>query len=540
MVSSARHVITCVLLISSTALYAYSQTTPEAKDSTASISGKVTIKDKGAVGIVIGLLRVNSPNEKVRSYKAISDDQGNYKIINISPGHYQVVVATPLFVPDEAGRGKTILISKDETIENLDLPLVRGGVITGKVSDVEGRPAIEEEVSLYPLEGKWFYLTPRGVFTDDRGIYRIFGIPPGKYRVAAGPRNNFTRRGRGGLYSETFHPAAADAAQASIIEVTEGSEATNVDITFSRAVVRYSARGRIVDGRTGRPVPNVTYGLKTILENGFQSTTTGEVSNSQGEFKLENLVPGKYAVFVRPAPDVAWRADEARFEVIDHDITGLILKTTTGATLSGVMVLEGTADKALQASLSQIQLHAYFLDESLSDDNQYSSVIEQNGSFRIHALKAGTLAFTLSNHGRLQMVRVERDGIVYSKGLPIKEGEQISGVRVVLNYGSGTLQGVFKIEGGTLPPNAIRSVSVRRLGEDPNSFISYPNAAPVDARGQFIIEGLIPGTYEVNGVIYIVGTRRPFRATKQQVVITEGSATTITLTVNLESSPDRP
>ena len=455
MVSSARRAITCFLLISSSALYAYSQTNPE-------------------------------------------------------------------------------------TVEDVNIALVRGGVITGRVTDVEGRPAIEEEISLHPLEGgKWFYLTPVGIVTDDRGIYRLFGVPPGKYRVAAGQRDNLSRGRRGGLYSQTFHPAATDISQASIIEVGEGSEATNVDITFGRVSVRYSVSGRIVDGKTGRPMPNVSYGLAYFLESTTYITSTGAASNSQGEFKLENLAPGKYAVSLRPPADADWRADAARFEVIDQDITSLILKTTTGASISGVVVLEGTADKALQANLRNVRLHANLSTVGMSDLDNYSSSIEENGSFRIRGLRAGILGFSLSNHGRFQIVRVERDGIVYQKGIPIKESEQVSGVRLVLNYGSGTLQGVFKVE-GTLPENAVRSVSLRRLGEDPDSFTSVGSAAQVDARGQFLMEGLMPGTYEVNGAIYILGTRSPFRRTKQQVVVTDGGVTNVTLTVNLESTPDRP
>src|SRR5438045_7997757 len=90
----------------------------------------------------------------------------------------------------------------------------------------------------------------RGLFmesnarTDDRGIYRIFGVPPGNYRVAAGQReeSNFGSRTERAAYRLTFHPAAADISQASIIEVTEASEATNVDIAVGRTVTKYTDR----------------------------------------------------------------------------------------------------------------------------------------------------------------------------------------------------------------------------------------------------------------------------------------------------------
>ena len=541
MVSSARQAVTCFLLIFSGVVYAHSQTTLPAKTSTASISGKVTIKGKAAAGIVVGVRQMNSNNNQSRN-KAVTDDQGNYKIINIPPGQYQVVAVAPVYVSEDYGRGKTILINKDETVENVNIALERGGVITGKVTDSEGRPVIEEEVTLHPTERtRGFYYVPMSVRTDDRGIYRFYGLPPGKYRVGAGMSENFTGSRQRASYKLTYHPAAADVNQATVIDVTEGSEAGNVDITLGRTVAKYSAKGRIVDGQTGQPVPNVRYGLKYLIgEYGSGSTTTGAVSNSEGEFKLDNLSPGKYAVFFEPAPEDEFKADVVRFEVIDQDITGLIARTSKGATVSGVVVLEGTDDKTAQANFRNMRVFAGVLEDQRLAGEAQASVIEQDGSFRIRALKGGLLHFSVSNQGRFQIGRIERDGIVYPKGIQIKDGEHVSGVRISVNYGSGTVRGVFKIEGGALPQNAVTHVSLRRLGEDQDSLNSIAGAASPDARGQFFIEGVIPGTYEVTGSVYIIGTRSVFRSTKQQVVVSDGSVTNVTVTLNLEATPDRP
>ena len=52
MVSSGRQAIACILLILGVAIYSHAQTT-SAKEPTASISGKVTLKGKGVPGIVV-------------------------------------------------------------------------------------------------------------------------------------------------------------------------------------------------------------------------------------------------------------------------------------------------------------------------------------------------------------------------------------------------------------------------------------------------------------------------------------------------------
>jgi hypothetical protein len=155
-------------------------------------------------------------------------------------------------------------------------------------------------------------------------------------------------------------------------------------------------------------------------------------------------------------------------------------------------------------------------------------------------LKGGLLGFSISNQGRFQITRIERDGIVYPKGIRINDGEQVSGVRIILNYGSGTVRGIFKLEGGALPQNAVMHVSLRRLGEDQDWLNSMAGSANPDARGQFFMEGIIPGTYELMGAVYVLGSRGPLRTTKQQVVVTDGAVTNVTLTLNIDSTPDRP
>lgn len=548
MVSSARQAIACILVIFGAAICIQSQTFP-AKGPTATITGKVTVKGKGLPGVAVGLrLLESSGQQQSTRYKAVTDEEGNYRISNVPPGNYQVVTVAPAFAsPEEPGRGKTLIISKDETIENIDFALLKGGVITGRVTDSDGRPVVEQEVSILPVQmDSRFHYGPSSNRTDDRGIYRIFGVPAGNYRVAAGQMESESigRMGRGS-YRQTFHPAAADISQAGIIEVTEGSETSNIDITLGRTLVKYSARGRVVDGETSQPVANVGYGVQMFVnESRTSSTTFGAVSNSEGEFRLDSLSPGKYAVFIEPRPDSEWRAEAVRFEVIDQDVTGLVIKTSKAASVAGVVVFDGLDDKAGQAIFKGTRMYAHvtYANSINGPSHSQSSPINPDGSFRVAGLQAGLLAFSVLTRARLQVARVERDGVVYPKGIEIKEGEHISGVRVVVTLGNGTIRGVVKVETGTLPQNASVSVSARRLTDNPESMVwNSGGSAQVDARGQFLIEGLIPGTYEVNGYIYIPGSRGPMQPNaKQQVVITGEGVTSITLTVNLNSTSDRP
>ena len=88
-------------------------------------------------------------------------------------------------------RGKSVVVGEEEDIQNINFSLVRGGVITGKITDAQGRAVIQQSVNLYRASD--FQQQPlRQIFpantvqTDDRGIYRFFGLMPGRYKIASG------------------------------------------------------------------------------------------------------------------------------------------------------------------------------------------------------------------------------------------------------------------------------------------------------------------------------------------------------------------
>ena len=535
MFSSGRQAVACILLLLSTAVCAQSQSAVD-KTQNSSISGKVTFKGKGISGIAVGLqIRETMRSENTR-LRAVTDDEGKYRIANVPPGSYDVIVSAVLYVATTTRQ--SLIVGKSEAVENVDFALTRGGVITGKVTDSEGRPLIEEEVQIVAANKDSANFS-QSIRTDDRGIYRAFAIPPGKYTVYAGKEeyNSFGGPWDRAGYQRAFYSDGPDAAKPTAIEVSEGSEATNIDITLTRSLVKYSAYGRVVDGETGQPMPNVRYGAQMFVnENNSYSSTYGVVTNKDGEFRLDNLSPGKYAVYVEPPGDADWGAAAARFEVVDQDVEDLVVKTYKGGSASGVIVFEGGEIKTIQASLAKAQIYAHVSTQPGRRSN--SATVKPDGSFQLRGLGGGLLQLWISLPERVQIVRIERDGVAYSRGVPIKEHEHITGLRIVLNRADGTIRGVVKLETGAPPAGAQFYVSLKRLGED-NSYSTY-EGVQVDARGQFMASGLLPGTYELNAAIASgeVNSRTP-RAT-QQVVVSNGSVTNVELTLQPQTVPGRP
>src|ERR1041385_3131157 len=84
-----------------------------------SISGKVTIKGKGMSGITVGLRRSEMFNPSELAQRAVTDQDGNYKITNIAAGSYQVVPSAPAYVlTDTHTRARRIIDRKSTRLNS--------------------------------------------------------------------------------------------------------------------------------------------------------------------------------------------------------------------------------------------------------------------------------------------------------------------------------------------------------------------------------------------------------------------------------------
>jgi hypothetical protein len=236
-----------------------------------------------------------------------------------------------------------------------------------------------------------------GVQTDDRGVYRMFGVPAGRYTVSTGiGRETFYMTAISGraAYKQVFHPDVTDAAKATVIEVSEGSETGNVDIALGHSLPTFAASGHVLD-ESGRPVTNIRLGLQMTFGDQNSFSGVGSTPNSQGEFRMENLVPGKYAIFAFPQTENSLHTETLAFEIVDQDVEGLVIKASKGASLSGVVVLENSTDRAVLARLSQLRIVGFVRSSANAANFGLSSQVNADGSFSLSGLSAGKAFLSL-------------------------------------------------------------------------------------------------------------------------------------------------
>jgi hypothetical protein len=268
----------------------------------------------------------------------------------------------------------------------------------------------------------------------------------------------------------------------------------------------------------------------------LQAFNSGPRSDAKGEFQLASLGPGKYAVvlFRYGEKQLDLYADPAAFEIAGADATGVELRTYPGASLSGTATIEGSDDPAAaRDALVRLVLHAARRNEERDVIVATASSpgrFESDGSFRIVGLKPGEYRLGLNAWGApkgYSLLRVEREGAEVSGRLALAAGEQITGLRVVIGYGTGMIRGQVTVENGSLPDGARLWVMWRRPGEE-----AMIGSAQTDARRQFLVEGLYPGEYQIEVAYFPQREGKPVRSTKL-VSVSNGATAEVTIALDL-------
>jgi len=289
---------------------------------------------------------------------------GAFSFTDLPAGRYYLQASLGGYVRKGAGTidvGTSFEVADGQVRDDVSLPLWRGGVLVGRVTDEFGEPVTGVEIRVERFE--WgpggralttFALgaqSPLALSTNDLGEFRAFALPPGDY-VVSGRVRNFgapLTPGPGGDdlaegFLPTFYPGTSDLDAAQTVHV---DAAQVVATDFALVPGRMGRVSGTVARASGRPPTGLHVYLGVTTGNSSGRLDGGAV-NADGSFSIGNVPPGAYELEVREPGGGSGPDNEVAslpITIGTADISNLRLTARAGARITGRMEWEGSSDR---------------------------------------------------------------------------------------------------------------------------------------------------------------------------------------------------
>jgi Carboxypeptidase regulatory-like domain len=439
----------------------------------------------------------------------MTDVEGRYELAQLPAGRYQLKATRGGYVEVAYGqrrpfeRGRPLELGDGAVLQNIDFALPPGAVVTGRIVDETGEAVARVSVSLERaryIDSTRRLVAESGSFTDDRGEFRIFGVPPGDYVIVARfDASDLGSRDRV-RYVPTYYPGTPVVSEAQRVTVGGGQEVPGITIALARAATA-TVRGIVRSSGHASSGPFTFVAAREISGPQAYGHTATAIAAADGSFAIAGLLPGTYFVEARSPSDSEFGSREVVVE--GADVAGVTLMLSKGATARGRIRFDtGNPPQRLRAS--QVFVIPTFVEplayHQMADMSGGPPVTRDDWTFELHGLRGRGFirAGTMSDW---QMKRVRREGVDVTD-TPLDFATDIDGIEIELTQLLTTVSGGVLDDRGGMALDATVVVfadDAEKWG--PHS--RFIESARPDQQGRFAIRNLPPGRYVAIAVGYL-------------------------------------
>ena len=428
-----------------------------------------------------------------------TDDSGRFVMPALPPGKYLVTVSKPPYVDTVYGArrpgrpGTQIVLKEGEKRSDLVVRMIRGGAISGVITDEHGQPAVGVGVELVQPQRRagdqmlgmmvammTQMMLPRHT-TDDRGMYRFSGVPPGDYIISATPVD------LGGGDATVLTP---EIVQSAVRDLESSSKPA------SPTPPRPTSTVIGTDERPQRPVQNAGMSFASVSEVGM--TGRGGMGQTMG-----------YAAVYYPgttnAADAATIAVSPGEERANIDIVARPIPT---ARVEGVVFgPDGQPARGASVQLRGVDRVESFATMFTSlmrtaqtrPDGSFTLTGVAPGRYTVHARMRGTPITSVTPGSPQPGLPPSAPGLWAVAEVSV-DGLPVTGLAMTLQPGM-TISGRVVVDGAS--PQASLEMSTVTVAAWPMQVTDLTSmvggVGRVAADGTFSITGLTPGTYRLSG-----------------------------------------
>ena len=534
---------------------------------TATISGRITLGDNNASPVRRAAVTVAS-SDGLDPRSALTDDAGRFVIGGLPEGRYTLTAKKPAHLTSAYGArrperaGTVVVVAPGQHLENLEWSLPRGAVLAGRVTLAGGEPvpntgvmAIAERDS---TAGGMLSSGEMPFQTDDTGAFRIYGLSPGRYLVAAVPvfgRGEILQRddrdyddavrsmrqttpvapGTAAVPTDTakperpvgfapvYFPGTSSASEAVLVTVAVGEVKEGLDFVVSTVPIS-TLRGVLI-GADGQPATGATITPEQVgpaMPIAASMAARSTQPNARGEFTISNMAPGLYRIRARAggvtsnpgggfsvssAAQQHWASAEVT--VTGEDVDGFRLTLQPGLTFSGRLSTAGTSEapttwKGATVTVAPVTLSSPGAVPSVLNGVRgpmsRSATVDDEGRFDVSGLEPGEYELRVilpaGLSGRWSLAAVQHQGRdLRDAPLTFAQGS-ISSVDVVVTSTPAELSGRLTSESGAPATDyyVVAFPADRTLWHAASPRLRVMRPA---ADGLFSTRDLPPGTYRL-------------------------------------------
>jgi hypothetical protein len=325
---------------------------PQTADAPGRIVGRVLIRDEnqpvsGARVMLMPLRRgpvlptsapIGPPAQ------VLTGADGVYSFDRVAAGEYRVSAQKTGLAqgPQTMQQAVTVVVAAGQAVRNPDIFLDRGGAISGRILDGNGEPMADIRVMALapppippqvlargyrPTANPPMMPSGHSAQTNDLGEFRIFGLLPGQYAVAASGQSNpfLSASSSATTVTSTYFPGVTDQTAAQTVSVAAGQTTTDIELRMATAPA-FLVSGVVVDAE-GRPLEGAMVSVSSTMP--VVGPHAMSRSDARGRFLIGSVTNGTYGVGVASSssgPGATMRlAEPITITVADGNVGGLWL-----------------------------------------------------------------------------------------------------------------------------------------------------------------------------------------------------------------------
>jgi hypothetical protein len=506
---------------------------------TGSIKGRVVADDgRPVVNATLMAQAINGP-PSVRPAQV--DSEGKFSFDELPSAAYIVFAVAPGYIDEAMSMSDPADWPRHLIGAQLKIKMIKGGVITGTVTNSKGDPIVGVPVHAValnnPSSSPTDFLGTGGAESDDRGIYRIYGLRPGPYVVNAGGPGQFGFATSNGfdLDVPTYYPSATRDTAIPVV-VRSGDETTGIDIKY------FGTEGHRISGfvlgtiNAGTSAANGAIAI-ILSPAGTQSVLSMAIASPLDQrraFGFNGVADGEYDLFANfqtgQQNDMSLVATK-RVTVRGGDVTGVELTLVQLASIAGTINLDPIKpeDKCDQRGSQLIEtVFAARRDDPRKSGSQMMTTmlaglggtLNAKGEFIARNLDAGRYRFEIKLPTEAWYVRIinlptaiavtnqqpsqaappsdaskPNQNYSWQGTFTIKSGQQVSGVSIIVGQDAASLRGrVTVTPEGTAFPADLHVHLVPADREQANDLLRYSETV-IMSDGSFAFSNIAPGRY---------------------------------------------